>query len=122
PQWGLGGGTCIPRSAGRAAATKAVSLSGSFPDAARGSALCEIDLAAWTRPPPYPRPLSPRGRGEKRAALLRLALGGVGGRPVGLAHPHGAHLVLGDLRDRVLGRDRHLVDALRPGPVVRHEH
>ena len=40
-------------------------------------------------------------------------------RPCGSAH--GADLVLGDLRDRVLRRDRQLVDALRPGPVVGDE-
>ena len=48
--------------------------------------------------------------------LLRFEPAGVLRRPAALRDAHGADLVLGDLRDRVLRGDRQLVDALRARP------
>ena len=57
-----------------------------------------------------------------RSLLLRLQLlRRTPAAPSALLHAHRADLVLGDLRDRVLGGDRQLVGALRPGPVVGNE-
>ena len=43
------------------------------------------------------------------------------------AHPRpaeltGAHFVLGNLEDRILGRDRQLINALRASPMIGNEH